>query len=271
MLDVWDALPPRNFPNYPAGTWGPKEADELLERDGRRVAQDRRVMPAVRLFHTSAGVFTAARERLPRQGARRDRRARPLRRRARPAAARRRACTRASSRASSSGARSTCSSATSAACRRSTPTRTTGWRTRRCSRKVSIPRGNVHRIARRDGRRSRRRGVRDRDAARRSVSERRVAALRPRAARHGRRRSHRVAVPGTRPRWRRRRAVRRDVGREAQGLPRDDDVAGVRQRRERAVPRVRSGQGWRAQARDGRRRSGPRRRPPGACARRTAS
>jgi glucose-6-phosphate 1-dehydrogenase len=35
-LDVWRALPPRNFPNYAAGTWGPKEADELLERDGRR-------------------------------------------------------------------------------------------------------------------------------------------------------------------------------------------------------------------------------------------
>jgi len=36
VLDVWKALPPRNFPNYPAGTWGPKEADELMERDGRR-------------------------------------------------------------------------------------------------------------------------------------------------------------------------------------------------------------------------------------------
>jgi glucose-6-phosphate 1-dehydrogenase len=35
-LDVWKALPPRNFPNYPAGTWGPKESDEMLERDGRR-------------------------------------------------------------------------------------------------------------------------------------------------------------------------------------------------------------------------------------------
>jgi glucose-6-phosphate 1-dehydrogenase len=34
-LDVWKALPPRNFPNYAAGTWGPKESDELLERDGR--------------------------------------------------------------------------------------------------------------------------------------------------------------------------------------------------------------------------------------------
>jgi len=36
VLDVWKALPPRYFPNYPAGTWGPKEADELIERDGRR-------------------------------------------------------------------------------------------------------------------------------------------------------------------------------------------------------------------------------------------
>ena len=35
ILDVWKALPPRDFPNYAAGTWGPKEADELLERDGR--------------------------------------------------------------------------------------------------------------------------------------------------------------------------------------------------------------------------------------------
>jgi glucose-6-phosphate 1-dehydrogenase len=34
-LDVWKALPPRNFPNYAAGTWGPKEAEDLLERDGR--------------------------------------------------------------------------------------------------------------------------------------------------------------------------------------------------------------------------------------------
>src|SRR2546425_1175496 len=36
VLDVWKALPPRNFPNYATGTWGPKEADDLLERDGRR-------------------------------------------------------------------------------------------------------------------------------------------------------------------------------------------------------------------------------------------
>jgi glucose-6-phosphate 1-dehydrogenase len=35
VLDVWKALPPRGFPNYPAGSWGPQEADDLLERDGR--------------------------------------------------------------------------------------------------------------------------------------------------------------------------------------------------------------------------------------------
>jgi glucose-6-phosphate 1-dehydrogenase len=35
VLDVWKALPPRKFPNYAAGTWGPKESDELLQRDGR--------------------------------------------------------------------------------------------------------------------------------------------------------------------------------------------------------------------------------------------
>jgi glucose-6-phosphate 1-dehydrogenase len=36
ILDVWKALPPRNFPNYPYGSSGPKEADELLGRDGRK-------------------------------------------------------------------------------------------------------------------------------------------------------------------------------------------------------------------------------------------
>ena len=35
MLDVWKALPPRNFPNYASGTWGPKESEDLMERDGR--------------------------------------------------------------------------------------------------------------------------------------------------------------------------------------------------------------------------------------------
>jgi glucose-6-phosphate 1-dehydrogenase len=35
VLDVWRALPARTFPNYAAGTWGPKEADDLMKRDGR--------------------------------------------------------------------------------------------------------------------------------------------------------------------------------------------------------------------------------------------
>jgi glucose-6-phosphate 1-dehydrogenase len=35
ILDVWEALPPRRFPNYAAGTWGPPEADELLAKDQR--------------------------------------------------------------------------------------------------------------------------------------------------------------------------------------------------------------------------------------------
>src|ERR1700694_3149015 len=35
VLDVWHALPARGFPNYAAGSWGPIEADDLLERDGR--------------------------------------------------------------------------------------------------------------------------------------------------------------------------------------------------------------------------------------------
>lgn len=36
ILDVWGALPARNFPNYASGTWGPKAAEELLTRDGRK-------------------------------------------------------------------------------------------------------------------------------------------------------------------------------------------------------------------------------------------
>src|ERR1700730_8935287 len=42
VLDVWKALPPRKFPNYASGSWGPAEADQLLELDGR---QWRRIEP----------------------------------------------------------------------------------------------------------------------------------------------------------------------------------------------------------------------------------
>ena len=35
MLDGWLDLPAPAFPNYAAGTWGPEDADELIQRDGR--------------------------------------------------------------------------------------------------------------------------------------------------------------------------------------------------------------------------------------------
>jgi glucose-6-phosphate 1-dehydrogenase len=35
VLDVWSALPARDFPNYAAGSWGPVAGEQLLARDGR--------------------------------------------------------------------------------------------------------------------------------------------------------------------------------------------------------------------------------------------
>ncbi|MFV0337909.1 MAG: glucose-6-phosphate dehydrogenase [Chthoniobacterales bacterium] len=34
ILDVWHALPARDYPNYESGSWGPAASDELLARDG---------------------------------------------------------------------------------------------------------------------------------------------------------------------------------------------------------------------------------------------
>ncbi|MDP6685933.1 MAG: hypothetical protein QGI05_03175 [Candidatus Omnitrophota bacterium] len=31
----WEKKPLKKFPNYTAGTWGPKEAQQLMEKDGR--------------------------------------------------------------------------------------------------------------------------------------------------------------------------------------------------------------------------------------------
>jgi glucose-6-phosphate 1-dehydrogenase len=36
VLAQWDASKPPKFPNYAAGTWGPQEADAMLERDNRQ-------------------------------------------------------------------------------------------------------------------------------------------------------------------------------------------------------------------------------------------
>jgi glucose-6-phosphate 1-dehydrogenase len=35
ILDVWGSIPPRDFPNYAAMSWGPASADDLIHRDGR--------------------------------------------------------------------------------------------------------------------------------------------------------------------------------------------------------------------------------------------
>jgi glucose-6-phosphate 1-dehydrogenase len=36
LLDYWQSTPATEFPNYTRGSWGPKAASELIERDGRR-------------------------------------------------------------------------------------------------------------------------------------------------------------------------------------------------------------------------------------------
>ena len=36
VLERWEKGPSPSFPNYRSGSWGPKEADELIERDGRQ-------------------------------------------------------------------------------------------------------------------------------------------------------------------------------------------------------------------------------------------
>jgi glucose-6-phosphate 1-dehydrogenase len=36
LMDYWTATPATEFPNYARGSWGPKAAAELVERDGRR-------------------------------------------------------------------------------------------------------------------------------------------------------------------------------------------------------------------------------------------
>ncbi len=35
VLDAWQSVKPVDFPNYPAGTWGPEDAEALIARDGR--------------------------------------------------------------------------------------------------------------------------------------------------------------------------------------------------------------------------------------------
>lgn len=35
ILEYWAAHPPKDFPNYAAGSWGPKQSDEMISKDGR--------------------------------------------------------------------------------------------------------------------------------------------------------------------------------------------------------------------------------------------
>ena len=39
ILEAWKANPDKTFPNYAAGTDGPKSADDLLAKDGRSWAK----------------------------------------------------------------------------------------------------------------------------------------------------------------------------------------------------------------------------------------
>jgi glucose-6-phosphate 1-dehydrogenase len=34
ILEVWESVKSTDFPNYPAGSWGPEEADILIAQDG---------------------------------------------------------------------------------------------------------------------------------------------------------------------------------------------------------------------------------------------
>jgi glucose-6-phosphate 1-dehydrogenase len=59
ILDEWERMPAADFPNYPAGSWGPKAAYELLECDGRQWAEvfNRSVLEKVPLFKGGSPTF----------------------------------------------------------------------------------------------------------------------------------------------------------------------------------------------------------------------
>jgi len=61
MLDVWKDEP-ADFPNYPAGGWGPKAAYDLLQQDGRKWVEvlNRDTLEKVPLFDGADAVFLAS-------------------------------------------------------------------------------------------------------------------------------------------------------------------------------------------------------------------
>jgi glucose-6-phosphate 1-dehydrogenase len=58
-LEAWGNTPAAEFPNYPAGSWGPKAAFDLIEHDGRRWIEsiNRDVLERVPLFQGCDPVF----------------------------------------------------------------------------------------------------------------------------------------------------------------------------------------------------------------------
>ena len=59
ILDTWAENPPQDYPNYEAGSWGPKGAYHLIEREGRKWLEviNRAVLEKVTLFAGTSPVF----------------------------------------------------------------------------------------------------------------------------------------------------------------------------------------------------------------------
>jgi len=59
ILESWSATKPDEFPNYPAGSWGPQAAFDLLKRDGHQWLEviNRAVLERVPLFQHGDAVF----------------------------------------------------------------------------------------------------------------------------------------------------------------------------------------------------------------------
>jgi len=59
ILDVWETEPAADYPNYPAGGWGPKTAYDLIEKDGRNWVEiiNRNVLEKVPLFKGASDVL----------------------------------------------------------------------------------------------------------------------------------------------------------------------------------------------------------------------
>ncbi|RLS25254.1 MAG: glucose-6-phosphate dehydrogenase [Planctomycetota bacterium] len=59
IFDVWEKEPATDFPNYPAGGWGPKKTYDLIENDGRNWVEvvSRDVLEKIPLFKDTGKIF----------------------------------------------------------------------------------------------------------------------------------------------------------------------------------------------------------------------